>query len=82
MAGLAPWLSLPEDETPEGGQRKQLREWALQSYTNMGSLYMASLGFLPLGLPASHSSWASEAEPWTSQKIWSGADVGVDRNFM
>ena len=30
MAGLAPWLSLPDDETPEGLQRKQLREWALQ----------------------------------------------------
>ena len=28
MAGLAPWLSLPDDETPEGLQRKQLREWA------------------------------------------------------
>ena len=31
MAGLAPWLSLPDDETPEGLQRKQLREWALKS---------------------------------------------------
>ena len=26
--------SLPEDETPEGRQRKQLREWVLQSYAN------------------------------------------------
>lgn len=34
MAGLAPWLSLPEDETPEGGQRKQLYEWALRSYAS------------------------------------------------
>ena len=34
MAGLAPWLSLPDDETPEGLQRKQLREWALESYAN------------------------------------------------
>lgn len=32
MAGLAPWLSLPDDNTPEGVQRKQLREWALKSY--------------------------------------------------
>lgn len=32
MAGLAPWLSLPDDDTTEGRQRKQLREWALQSY--------------------------------------------------
>lgn len=34
MAGLAPWLSLPDDETPEGLQRKQLREWALKSYAH------------------------------------------------
>ena len=34
MAGLAPWLSLPDDDTPEGRQRKQLREWALKSYAH------------------------------------------------
>lgn len=34
MAGLAPWISLPDDETTEGKQRKQLREWALKSYAN------------------------------------------------
>lgn len=34
MAGIAPWLALPDDETPEGFQRKQLREWALKSYAN------------------------------------------------
>ncbi|MCX6309817.1 MAG: DUF2264 domain-containing protein [Bacteroidia bacterium] len=34
MAGLAPWLTLPDDNTPEGLQRKQLREWALLSYAN------------------------------------------------
>ena len=34
MAGLAPWLSLPDDDTPEGVRRRQLREWALKSYAN------------------------------------------------
>ena len=32
MAGLAPWLTLPDDDTAEGQQRKQLREWALSAY--------------------------------------------------
>ena len=32
MAGLAPWISLPDDDTAESIQRKQLREWALKSY--------------------------------------------------
>lgn len=34
MSGLAPWLSLPDDETSEGKQRRQLREWALKSYAH------------------------------------------------
>ena len=34
MDGLAPWLSLPDDDTKEGKMRKQLREWALASYKN------------------------------------------------
>jgi len=34
MAGISPFLSLPDEDTAEGIIRKQLREWALQSYTN------------------------------------------------
>lgn len=34
MTGLAPWLSLPDDETSEGKMRKQLREWALKAYVH------------------------------------------------
>ncbi|MDR0864188.1 MAG: DUF2264 domain-containing protein, partial [Candidatus Symbiothrix sp.] len=34
MSGMAPWLSLPDDNTDEGKQRKQLREWALKSYAH------------------------------------------------
>ena len=34
MAGIAPWLTLPDDATAEGKQRKQLIEWALASYKN------------------------------------------------
>ena len=41
-------------------------------YTNNGSLYMTSLVFMPLGLPADHPFWKDAAEPWTSQKAWSG----------
>jgi hypothetical protein len=34
MDGIAPWLSLPDDDTEEGIQRKQLRDWALKSYVH------------------------------------------------
>ena len=30
MAGIAPWLALPDDDTEEGGMRKQLREELLK----------------------------------------------------
>ncbi|WP_199117948.1 DUF2264 domain-containing protein [Pedobacter sp. ASV28] len=41
-------------------------------YTSTGSLYMATLGFLPLGLPADHKFWTDPAADWTSKKAWSG----------
>ena len=34
MAGIAPWLTLPDDDTAEGQQRRQLRQWALAAYKN------------------------------------------------
>ena len=34
MAGIAPWLNLPDDDTAEGKMRAQLREWALKAYAN------------------------------------------------
>lgn len=34
MAGISPWLALPDDDTEEGVMRKRLREWAVQSYKN------------------------------------------------
>lgn len=42
------------------------------SYTNAGSLYMASLSFLPLGLPANDEFWTCAPEKWTSQKVFDG----------
>jgi hypothetical protein len=47
-------------------------------YTNNGSLYLASLAFLPLGLPADHPFWTDPALPWTSKKAWEGEDFPRD----
>lgn len=47
-------------------------------YTNNGSLYLTSLVFLPLGLPADHAFWTSAPEEWTSQKAWSGKTFRKD----
>lgn len=40
-------------------------------YTSTGSLYMATLGFLTLGLPANDIFWTDPAADWTSKKAWS-----------
>jgi hypothetical protein len=47
-------------------------------YTNTGSLYVTSLVFLPLGLPADHTFWTSAPEEWTSQKAWNGKPFPKD----
>lgn len=47
-------------------------------YTNTGSLYMTSLVFLPLGLPASHPFWNVPAAEWTSKKAWKGEEFPRD----
>ena len=47
MAGITPWLALPDDDTAEGAKRKQLREWAIASYKN--AVDPESPDCLPLG---------------------------------
>lgn len=47
-------------------------------YTSTGSLYMATLGFLTLGLPATNKFWTDEAAPWTSLKAWKGEEIKKD----
>ena len=48
------------------------------SYTSTGSLYMATLSFLPLGLPADHPFWTDEPADWTTKKAWDGEHFHKD----
>lgn len=50
-------------------------------YTNNGSLYMASLAFLPLGLPATHPFWTDAPLSWTSKKAWEGEEFPRDHTY-
>ncbi len=49
-----------------------------ESYISTGSLYLCANAFLPLGLPAAHPFWAVPDAPYTSQKVWSGANLPND----
>ena len=59
------------------GRQPNIADW----YTNNGSLYLTSLAFLPLGLPATHPFWSDAPQPWTSQKAWSGAPFPKDHHW-
>lgn len=44
-------------------------------YISTGSLYLCTVGFLPLGLSAEQPFWTDPAEDWTSKKAWNGQFV-------
>lgn len=56
------------------GHQPNTSDW----YTNNGSLYMTSLAFLPLGLPANHPFWTDAPQPWTQVKAWTGQEFPKD----
>ena len=59
------------------GSQPNIADW----YTNNGSLYMTSLAFMPLGLPATHPFWTAPAEPWTQVKAWNGQPFPKDHRW-
>ena len=48
------------------------------SYTSTGSLYLCTVGFLALGLPANDKFWMDAAADWTSKKAWRGQPFKKD----
>ena len=59
------------------GHQPETADW----YTNNGSLYMTSLSFMPLGLPASHPFWTDAPQPWTQVKAWNGQPFPKDHRW-
>ena len=49
-----------------------------ESYISTGSLYLCTVGLLPLGLPPGDEFWSSPAQPWTSVRAWSGQPFPID----
>lgn len=59
------------------GSQPNIADW----YTNNGSLYMTSLCFMPLGLPASAPFWTDAPQPWTQCKAWGGQPFPKDHRW-
>lgn len=49
-----------------------------EGYINIGSLYLCSTVFLPLGLTPDDPFWACADEPWSGKKVWSGGHITID----
>lgn len=60
-----------------GNIQKNVADW----YTNNGSLYMTTLAFMPLGLPADHPFWTDAAQPWTQVKAWNNQQFPKDHQW-
>lgn len=49
-----------------------------EEYINIGSLYLCSAVFLPLGLSAKDAFWSGKEEDWSGRRVWSGGHIGID----
>ncbi len=56
------------------GEQAELAE----EYINIGSLYLCSAIFLPLGLNPEDDFWANGDDAWTAKKIWLGEHSIID----
>jgi hypothetical protein len=57
-----------------GNQQADIADY----YSNTGSMYLTSLGFLPLGLKATDPFWTDPFTDWTQRKAWSGKPFAKD----
>lgn len=58
-----------------GGHQPSLAE----DYISTGSLYLCTASFLPLGLPPDDAFWTAEAAAITSERLYGGDEVALDR---
>lgn len=49
-----------------------------EGYISIGSLYLCSAVFLPLGLLPSDEFWSGADEDWSGKKVWSGGHIRID----
>lgn len=57
-----------------GDKQKGLSDY----YSNTGSMYVTSLVFLSLGLPATNTFWSSPFASWTQRNAWNGEPFAKD----
>lgn len=80
MAGLAPWLTLPDDNTEEGLKRSQQKDWALKSFTHAVDPQSSDyLLWRKEGQPLVDSAYFSNALIRAPRQLWDPLD-GVTKS--
>lgn len=83
MAGIAPWLALPDDASDEGRLRKRLRDLALQSFTHAvdpaSPDYLAWRGH---GQALVDSAYFTNALLRAPQALWTPLDAVTKRRII
>jgi hypothetical protein len=49
-----------------------------EGYINIGSLYLCSAVFLPLGLGPEDPFWKDPDAEWTGRTVWQGGHIAID----
>ena len=49
-----------------------------EGYINIGSLYLCSALFLPLGLAPQDAFWTDPDDDWTGRRVWGGGHITID----
>ena len=49
-----------------------------EGYINIGSLYLCTAVFLPLGLSPADPFWADPDDDWTGRRVWGGGHLVID----
>jgi len=83
MSGIAPWLALPDDATPEGRLRARLRQLALQSYAH--AVDPASpdyLGWRAGGQALVDSSYFTNALIRAPHALWDPLDAATKKRIV
>lgn len=52
-----------------------------EEYISIGSLYLCTTAFLPLGLSEKDEFWNDKDVPWSSKRVWNGETIPIDKSI-
>lgn len=83
LMGIAPWLELPADDTPEGKMRAELLDLALKGIANgVDSTSPDYLNFRGYGQPLVDAAFLAQAFLRSPQNLWGRLPEGVQRRVI